>query len=112
MRGPDSARAPTSIRAGHLGAFAAVDIGTADDTIEIVEFAPGIHPTELEVSIDKGLLTISERAPARRDGLRAYTQERFFSVIQACPNCGRLGPPPQGRRTLQQRLPGGQRRQA
>lgn len=76
---------PTSIRAGLLGAFPSVNIGITDDTIEIVAFAPDIHPAELEVAIDRGLLTISgerERAPAPRDGLRTYTQERVFGSFR------------------------------
>lgn len=81
---------PSSIRAGRLGAFPQVNIGATDDSIEIVAFAPGINPAELEVSIDKGLLTIAgERKPARPEGsadtggeqasddVRTYAQERF-----------------------------------
>jgi HSP20 family protein len=76
---------PSSIRAGRLGAFPHVNIGTTDDSVEIVVFAPGVDPAALDVSIDKGLLTISgERKPAQagnddktRDDTRTYAQERF-----------------------------------
>jgi HSP20 family protein len=64
---------PTGIRAGQLGAFPSVNIGTTDDTIEIIAFAPDIHPAELEVSINGGLLPSAantKRAPAPRDELR------------------------------------------
>jgi HSP20 family protein len=62
-----------------------VNIGATDDSIEIVAFAPGLKLTELDVSIDKGLLTISgERKPAQtgsdddtRDDTGSYAQERF-----------------------------------
>jgi HSP20 family protein len=62
-----------------------VNIGTTDDSIEIVAFAPGLKLAELDVSIDKGLLTISgERKPTQtgsddktRDDTRTYAQERF-----------------------------------
>ena len=56
---------PSSIRSGRFGAFPQVNIGTTDDAIEIVAFAPGINPAGLDVSgdrgllIDRGLLTIS-----------------------------------------------------
>jgi HSP20 family protein len=60
---------PSSIRAGRLGAFPQVNIGATEDSIEIVAFAPGVNAAELDVSIDKGLLTISgERKPAQISG--------------------------------------------
>ena len=76
---------PSSIRSGRFGAFPQVNIGTTDDSIEIVAFAPGLRLAELDVSIDKGLLTISgERKPTQgrsddktRDDTRTYAQERF-----------------------------------
>jgi HSP20 family protein len=72
---------PSSLRSSRAGAFPGLNIGTTEDAIEIVAFAPGIDPSKLELSIDKGLLTIAgERAaarPAQDDGARAYAQERF-----------------------------------
>ncbi|MFB9128536.1 Hsp20/alpha crystallin family protein [Paraburkholderia dipogonis] len=72
---------PSSIRTDRLSAFPQVNVGTTDDTIEIVAFAPGIDPKQLEVSIDKGLLTIAGERPsaARADGdaTRHYARERF-----------------------------------
>ncbi len=50
---------PNSIRAARFGAFPRINIGSTDDSIEIVAFARGVDPANLEVSIDKGLLTIS-----------------------------------------------------
>ncbi|MFL9989372.1 Hsp20/alpha crystallin family protein [Paraburkholderia sediminicola] len=81
---------PSSIRAGRLGAFPQVNIGTTDDSIEIVAFAPGVSAAGLDVSIDKGLLTISgERKPAQvgggdetRDDTRTYAQERFAGAFR------------------------------
>jgi HSP20 family protein len=76
---------PSSIRSGRFGAFPQINIGTTEDSIEIVAFAPGLKLADLDVSIDKGLLTISgERKPAQggnddrtRDDARTYAQERF-----------------------------------
>ena len=71
----------TSLRAARLGAFPEINIGSTDDTIEIVAFAPGLDPAQLDVSIDKGLLIISgERKNlerSRNDEVRSYVQERF-----------------------------------
>lgn len=72
---------PSSIRASRFASFPRVNIGATDDSIEIVAFAPGVDPSLFDISIDKGLLTISgERKPlgetAGDDG-RVYAQERF-----------------------------------
>ncbi|MFM0365525.1 Hsp20/alpha crystallin family protein [Paraburkholderia sediminicola] len=77
---------PSSIRAGRFGAFPQINLGTTDDSIEVVAFAPGVSATELDVSIDKGLLTISgERKPAQpaaADDARTYAQERFAGAFR------------------------------
>ncbi|KVD59659.1 heat-shock protein Hsp20 [Burkholderia ubonensis] len=77
---------PSSIRAGRLGAFPQINIGATDESIEIVAFAPGINATEFDVSIDKGLLTISgERKSTQPDTgseTRTYAQERFVGAFR------------------------------
>ncbi|KVO83095.1 heat-shock protein Hsp20 [Burkholderia ubonensis] len=77
---------PSSIRAGRLGAFPQINIGATDESIEIVAFAPGINATDLDVSIDKGLLTISgERKSTQPDTgseTRTYAQERFVGAFR------------------------------
>ncbi|CAB3771176.1 heat-shock protein Hsp20 [Burkholderia puraquae] len=77
---------PSSIRAGRLGAFPQINIGATNESIEIVAFAPGINATELDVSIDKGLLTISgERKstqPEAGSETRTYAQERFVGTFR------------------------------
>ena len=79
---------PNSIRAARFGAFPRINIGSTDDSIEIVAFAPGVDPANLEVSIDKGLLTISgERKLAQPevsgDDARTYAQERFAGAFRS-----------------------------
>ncbi|WP_323119222.1 Hsp20/alpha crystallin family protein [Burkholderia alba] len=76
---------PSSIRASRLGAFPQLNIGATDDAIEIVAFAPGMQAGDFDVSIDKGLLTISgERKPAQGAGgdVRAYAHERFSGTFR------------------------------
>jgi HSP20 family protein len=77
---------PSSIRAGRFGAFPQINIGATDESIEIAAFAPGINATELDVSVDKGLLTISgERKPPQPDAgseTRTYAQERFAGTFR------------------------------
>ncbi|MEC5409976.1 Hsp20/alpha crystallin family protein [Paraburkholderia sp. MPAMCS5] len=78
---------PSSIRSGRSGAFPQLNIGSTDDSIEIVAFAPGVDPASLDVSIDKGLLSISgERVPVQPDDAgddtRSYARERFAGVFR------------------------------
>jgi HSP20 family protein len=72
---------PSSIRASVRGTFPAVNMGTTEDAVEIYAFAPGLDTSRLEVTVDKGLLTLSgERKgdmPAQSDKVTAYVQERF-----------------------------------
>ncbi|CAN7573028.1 Hsp20/alpha crystallin family protein [Trinickia sp. LjRoot230] len=77
---------PFSVRASGLGAFPQINMGSTEDSVEIVAFAPGIDPGKLDISVDKGLLTISgERAPAQTPEsgeVRAYAQERFVGEFR------------------------------
>ena len=71
--------ANASIRAVRRGAFPAVNVGTTPDAVEIYAFAPGIDVRSLDVTVDKGLLTISgERTGRTADGaqLQVYARER------------------------------------
>ncbi len=56
----------TSIRSVARGTFPAMNVGTTADAVEVYAFAPGIDASTLEVSVDKGLLTI---AGERKDPL-------------------------------------------
>ncbi len=72
---------PSSIRAAGRGAFPAINMGVTADAVEIYAFAPGIDPSKLELSVDKGLLTLAgERAdelPEESDQVSVYADERF-----------------------------------
>ena len=76
---------PASIRAVARGSYPAINIGSTPKEVEIVAFAPGLDRDKLEVSVDKGLLTIAgERAsePANESSPRSspmhrYANERF-----------------------------------
>jgi HSP20 family protein len=69
------------IRSTRRGAFPAVNVGGTVDTVEIIALAPGLDPKKIELSIEKGLLTISgERPadlPAGEGGTSIYARERF-----------------------------------
>ena len=72
---------PSSIRAAGRGAFPAINMGSTAETIEIYALAPGIDPAKLDLSIDKGLLTIAgERenaVPEENEKTSVYARERF-----------------------------------
>jgi HSP20 family protein len=77
---------PSSIRLSRTDAFPPLNIGTTDDSINIVAFAPGIDPQTLEVTVDKGTLNIvgERKAPEQRSGgeTRSYARERFFGTFR------------------------------
>jgi len=72
--------ASSSIRAVQRGSFPAVNIGSTPEAVEIFAFAPGIDASKLDVTIDKGLLTISgqraNRAPEAGAKVNVYARER------------------------------------
>ena len=72
---------PTSIRAVARGAYPAINIGGTTKAIEVFAFAPGLDRDKLEVSVDKGLLTIGgERAAQGVDeGGKRETQEHRYA---------------------------------
>jgi HSP20 family protein len=75
-----SPRGSSSIRAVQRGTFPAVNIGVTPEAVEIYAFAPGIDPKSLDVSVDKGLLTIAGQrkgsVPDRKEKLNIYSRER------------------------------------
>src|SRR5207244_10199534 len=69
----------SSIRA-QRGSFPALNIGTTAEAVEIYAFAPGIDASTLDVTVDKGLLTISgeRKAAPQEEGAKqtVYASER------------------------------------
>jgi HSP20 family protein len=72
---------PTSIRSAAPGAFPALNIGNTPTSVEVYAFAPGIDPAQVDVTIDRGVMTISGERPSALPGEDAkagvYAQERF-----------------------------------
>ena len=72
---------PTSIRSAAPGAFPALNIGNTPTSVEVYAFAPGIDPTQVDVTIDRGVMTISgERKsdlPQSDAKVNVYGDERF-----------------------------------
>ena len=72
---------PTSIRSAAPGAFPALNVGNTPTSVEIYAFAPGIDPNQVDVTIDRGVMTISGERPSTLPGVDArvnvYGNERF-----------------------------------
>jgi len=90
---------PSSLRSTSIDTFPRINIGSTDDSIQIVAFAPGIDPPQLDITVDKGMLSIAGRrdlpegredaldatspgTPASRDGIRQYARERFSGAFR------------------------------
>jgi HSP20 family protein len=71
-----------SIRGLGRGGFPALNIGGTPQSVEIYAFTPGVDPAKLDVSLDRGVLTISgERSPELSNGnddkSTVHVNERF-----------------------------------
>jgi HSP20 family protein len=71
----------SSIRAAARGAFPAVNTGTTAKSVDIYVFAPGIDPAKLEVTVDRGVLTVAgerrSELPGESEKISIYAAERF-----------------------------------
>lgn len=71
---------PSSIRSVAPGTVPAINVGRTPTSVEVYAFAPGLDASNIEVTLDRGVLRISgERTSAipREDAkLHVYTRER------------------------------------
>jgi HSP20 family protein len=76
----------SSIRSLTGATFPVLNVGTSPENIEIMAMAPGLEPSSLQVTADRGLLVIAgERKstlPERREGVSVYAQERFTGAFR------------------------------
>lgn len=70
-----------SIRGLGRGGFPAINVGGTPSSVEIYAFAPGIDPAQVEVNLDRGVLTVSGQRPARQadsdEKQSVHVNERF-----------------------------------
>ena len=71
----------SSIRGLSGASFPVINVGATPDAIEVMALAPGLDPTALQLTVDRGLLIIAgERksaVPESGDATSVYAQERF-----------------------------------
>ena len=70
---------PSSIRSVAMGTQPQINIGRTSQSIEVYAFAPGLDPSKIEVTLDRGVLRLAgERvaAPTGEERQRVYARER------------------------------------
>lgn len=72
--------AGVGIRAMNWRSFPVINLGHTPEAVEVLALAPGVEPSQLHVSVDRGLLTIAGERKSDvpdEDGCNVYAQERF-----------------------------------
>ena len=71
---------PSGIRAVAPGTFPAINVGNLPQSLEVYAFAPGIDATKIEVTVDRGVLTLagerSSTLPGDNAKVNVYSRER------------------------------------
>ena len=71
----------SGIRAMAGRTFPAVNVGSTADGVEVIAFVPGVDPKEIEITVDRGLLSLAGQRTSgsenRQEGAHTYAQERF-----------------------------------
>jgi len=78
---------PAGIRSVAPGAFPAINVGNLPQSLEIYAFAPGIDASKVEVTVDRGVLTLAgERPSALPEGgnrkVNVYSRERVGGTFR------------------------------
>jgi HSP20 family protein len=70
-----------SIRGFARGGFPALNVGTTAGSAEIYAFAPGLDPASIEVTLERGVLSIAgarqDELRGRNNGVSLHINERF-----------------------------------
>ena len=79
-------RPGAGIRALAGASFPAINIASTPDTVEIMALAPGLDPSALQLTIDRGLLTIAGQRqsslPEAGERTTRYAQERHVGPFR------------------------------
>lgn len=77
---------PAAIRSVAPGAFPAINVGNTPENVEVYAFAPGLDASKLEVTVDRGVLTLAGERPATlpsADGkVNVYSRERVGGAFR------------------------------
>ena len=76
----------SSIRSLTGSTFPVINVGTTPDAVEIMALAPGLELDTLQLTVDRGLLTIAgerkSQLPEAGDRTSVYAQERFAGAFR------------------------------
>lgn len=76
----------SSIRGLTGSSFPVINVGTTPDAIEVMALAPGLDPSSLQLSVDRGLLVIAgerkDQVPEPGEHTAVYAQERFVGTFR------------------------------
>jgi HSP20 family protein len=71
---------PSSIRSVTPGSFPAINVGRTSTSVEVYAFVPGLDPSKVEVTLDRGVLRIAGERPSgipeRDNAVQIYAHER------------------------------------
>lgn len=71
----------SSIRSAAGAAFPVLNVGTTPSSVEVQALAPGLDPSKLDISVDRGLLIIAgerkSELPPEGERTGVYANERF-----------------------------------
>ena len=85
----DGASTAGGIRSAPRGTFPAINVIQTPTDVQVYLFAPGVDPKKLDVSVQRGLLTVSgERQVPVHDEKTYYRQERFSGEFRRAISLG------------------------
>jgi len=71
----------SSIRGLTGTSFPVINVGSTPEAVEVMALAPGLDPSSLQLTVDRGLLVIAgerkSQLPEAGDSTSVYAQERF-----------------------------------
>ena len=71
----------SSIRSRGGSGFPSLNVGTTPESVEVMALAPGLDPSSLEITVDRGLLVIAgerkSELPPADERANIYASERF-----------------------------------
>jgi len=77
---------PSSIRAAAGRGFPPLNVGATPEAMEVFVFVPGVDSSGLEITLDKGVLTIAgtrdDGIPEGGERLDVYKRERFHGTFK------------------------------
>jgi HSP20 family protein len=75
---------PASIRSAMPGSFPAINVGHTATSVEVYAFAPGIDASQVDVTLDHGVLVLAgeRKAPEVDDKSSTYRSERAFGSFR------------------------------